>query len=51
MLHVAQDEDWNLPLVVLGAFVAMAAGYALLAGAMRSARRRRELDDPQGVGS
>jgi NADH-quinone oxidoreductase subunit H len=51
VLHVAQDEDWNLPLVVLGAFVAMAAGYVLLTGAMRTARRRRELDDPQGVGS
>jgi NADH-quinone oxidoreductase subunit H len=51
VLHVAQDEDWNLPLVVLAAFLAMAAGYALLSGAMRSSRRRRDIEDPQGVGS
>jgi NADH-quinone oxidoreductase subunit H len=44
-LNIARDRDWNTPLVVLGGVAAFAVSYALLTGAMRTARTRRELDD------
>src|SRR5690606_27036303 len=47
-INVARDEDWNLPLVVAISFAVMVAGYGALVAAVRTARRRRELD-PEGV--
>ncbi len=42
-INVARDEDWNLPLVVGGGFVAMLAAYAGLTAAVRAAERQRAL--------
>lgn len=41
-INIARDEDWNLPLVVGGAFVAMVVAYAGLMAAMAASRRQRE---------
>jgi len=41
-INIARDEDWNLPLVVGGAFVAMVVAYAGLTAAMAASRRQRE---------
>jgi NADH-quinone oxidoreductase subunit H len=43
-INVARDEGWNVALVVGIGFVALVAGYGLLATAMRTARERAELE-------
>ena len=40
-INIARDEDWNLPAVVIGAFLALVAGWVILTGAVDMARRRR----------
>jgi len=40
-VNIARDEDWNLPAVVIGAFLALVAGWVILTGAVDMARRRR----------
>jgi NADH-quinone oxidoreductase subunit H len=40
-INIARDEDWNLPAVVIGAFLALVAGWIILTGAVDMARRRR----------
>jgi NADH-quinone oxidoreductase subunit H len=43
-INVARDEGWNVALVVGVGFLALVAGYGLLATAMRTARERAELE-------
>jgi NADH-quinone oxidoreductase subunit H len=43
-INVARDEGWNVALVVGIGFLALVAGYGLLATAMRTARERAELE-------
>ena len=40
-LNIARDEDWNVWLVLGAALIAVLAAYAMLTGAMRTARHRR----------
>ena len=43
-INIARDEDWNLPAVVIGAFLALVAGWVILTGAVDMARRRRSAE-------
>ncbi len=44
-LQIGRDRDWNLVLVVGSGLGVAAIGYGLLASAMRTARRRFELEE------
>ena len=44
-LNIARDRDWSTAAVVGAGFAAMVGAYLLLAGAIRTARRRRELGE------
>jgi len=43
-INIARDEDWNLPLVVVGAIVVMGVAYTGLLAAIRAGRRNRGSD-------
>ncbi len=47
-LNIARDRDWSTGLVVAVGFLAIAVGYALLNGAIRTAQRRREQAELEG---
>ncbi|MET0729058.1 MAG: NADH-quinone oxidoreductase subunit NuoH [Acidimicrobiales bacterium] len=49
-INVARDEDWNLPLVVGGAVVALVVGYAVLSAAINASQRRREAEALEVLG-
>jgi hypothetical protein len=44
-LEVGRDRDWNLVVVLAATVIIMSAAAALLAGAIRSARRDRDLQE------
>jgi NADH-quinone oxidoreductase subunit H len=44
-LEVGRDRDWNLVVVLAATVIVMSAAAALLAGAIRSARRDRDLQE------
>ncbi len=51
-IRVGADAGWNWIAVVAGAALGLAAGYALLVGAMKASRRNRAaelLDQPEGA--
>jgi NADH-quinone oxidoreductase subunit H len=48
-INIARDEDWNVAAVVIGAFLALVAGWFTLSGAIETARRRRAEDIDEEV--
>ena len=46
-LNIARDRDWNAAVVVAIGFASIVVSYVLLATAIRTAQRRRELADEE----
>jgi NADH-quinone oxidoreductase subunit H len=46
-LNIARDRDWNPAIVVAIGFASIVVSYVLLAAAIRTAQRRRELADEE----
>ena len=46
-LNIARDRDWNAAVVVAIGFASIVVAYVLLSAAIRTAQRRRELQDEE----